>query len=244
LAGTSLPGRIIAEIVERADGIPLFVEELTKAVIETGADDQGISKTVSSAPHPLLIAQQHGMPQWAAYGRAFGALPLVVSGYAVVAVDAVTAAISDCERIQNFAFRPAHLTILASAELAAGRAERALAATANALELAERTREHWFTAETWRVRGQVLLSAGRSEHAIECFERALAVARSQSARLFELRVATSLARLWRDQGKDAEARDLLAPIYGWFTEGFDTADLQEAKALLDELALGRLVPAR
>src|SRR5262249_7696604 len=100
------------------------------------------------------------------------------------------------------------------------------------------------TAETWRVRGQVLLSVGRSEHATECFERALVVARSQSARLFELRVATSLARLWRDQGKQHEARDLLAPIYGWFTEGFDRVDLLEAKALLDALAPGRSVRAR
>jgi class 3 adenylate cyclase/tetratricopeptide (TPR) repeat protein len=189
-------------------------------------------------------AQQQGMPQWAALARAFGALPLVISGCAVAAMDEVTAAISDCERAQSFSFRPAHLTILALAELAAGRAEQALAATAGALELAERTREHWFTAETWRVRGQVLLSAGRLEPATECFERALVVARSQSARLFELRAATSLARLWCNQGKYGEARDLLAPIYGWFTEGFDTADLREAKALLDELALGRLAPSR
>jgi tetratricopeptide (TPR) repeat protein len=189
-------------------------------------------------------AQRHGMPQWAALARAFGAMPLVISGSAVAAADELTAAISDLERMQVLACRPALLTILASAELAAGRAEHALAATASALELAERTREHWFTAETWRVRGHVLLSTGRLEHATECFERALAVARSQSARLFEVRVATSLARLWRHQGKNAEARDLLAPVYGWFTEGFDTVDLKEAKALLDEPALGRLAPAR
>ena len=69
-----------------------------------------------------------------------------------------------------------------------------------------------------------------------CFERALAVARAQQAKSFELRAATSMARLWRDQGKRAEARDLLGPIYGWFTEGFDTQDLKEAKALLQQLA--------
>jgi predicted ATPase len=91
------------------------------------------------------------------------------------------------------------------------------------------------TAETWRVRGHVLVSVGRSEQAEECFGRALVVARSQSARVFELRVTANLARLWRDQGKPTGARDLLAPIYGWFTEGFDTPDLKDAKALLDEL---------
>ena len=74
------------------------------------------------------------------------------------------------------------------------------------------------------------------EDADECFQRALETARSQSARRFEVRTATSLARLWRDQGKVQQARELLAPVYGWFTEGFDTRDLKEAKALLEELA--------
>src|SRR5262249_14890552 len=100
-------------------------------------------------------AQQHGMPQWAVLARAFGVLPLVICGCAVAATDELTAAMSDCERIQSFAFRPTLLTILASAELAAGRPDRALAATADALEIAGQTREHWFTAETWRVRGDV-----------------------------------------------------------------------------------------
>jgi predicted ATPase len=75
-----------------------------------------------------------------------------------------------------------------------------------------------------------------SHEAEACFQRALAVAREQEAKLFEIRAANSLSRLWRDQGKRDEARELLAPVYGWFTEGFDTLDLKEAKALLDELA--------
>jgi DNA-binding winged helix-turn-helix (wHTH) protein/tetratricopeptide (TPR) repeat protein len=174
-------------------------------------------------------AQQHEMPQWAAYGRAFGVVPLVSSGRAGVAVDEITGAISDCERIQNFVFRPAQLTILASAELAVGRADRALTATASALEIAEHTREHWLTAETCRIRGHAFLSMGQSEAAEECFQRAIVIGRSQAARLFELRAATSLADLWRDQGKRSEALALLAPIYDWFTEGFDTPDLQDAR---------------
>src|SRR5262249_60041304 len=75
------------------------------------------------------------------------------------------------------------------------------------------------------------------------FERALAVARQQQAKSWELRAAMSLARLWRDRGKPEQARDLLAPVYGWFTEGFDTLDLKDAKALLDELAIGGVVAA-
>ena len=194
------------------------------------------SALIEYAPRLRTYAQQHEMPQWAAYGRAFGTVPLVRSGRAGVAVDEITGAISDCERIQNFVFRPAQLTILASAELAVGRADRALAATASALEIAEHTREHWLTAETHRIRGHALLSMGSPEPAEECFQRAIAIGSSQAAHLFELRAAASLAGLWRDQGKHSEALTLLAPIYGWFTEGFDTPDLQDAKGLLGQSA--------
>jgi predicted ATPase len=86
-----------------------------------------------------------------------------------------------------------------------------------------------------RVRGELLIGIGDLEAAEQSFHQAIAVARRQSAHFWELRAATSLARLWRDRGKCNEARDLLAPIYGWFTEGFDTPDLEEAKALLQQL---------
>jgi tetratricopeptide (TPR) repeat protein len=181
------------------------------------------------------IGQQHGMPQWAAWGRAFGAVSAVASGFGSLALNEITEAISDCEAIQCHVFRPTHLTIVALAELAVGRVEQAVATTARALEIAERTGEHWLSAETWRLRGDALTALNRMEDAEECFQRALGTARSQSARCFEVRTATSLARLWRDQGKPQQARELLAPVYGWFTEGFDARDLKEAKALLDEL---------
>ena len=86
------------------------------------------------------------------------------------------------------------------------------------------------------IRGDLLTAMGDLPAGQASFEKAIAVARRQSAKLYELRAASSLARLWRDQGKRDEARDLLAPVYDWFTEGFDTLDLKEAKALLDELA--------
>jgi predicted ATPase len=92
------------------------------------------------------------------------------------------------------------------------------------------------TAETYRIRGHALLSMGYPEPAEECFQRAIAISRSQAARLFELRAAASLAGLWRVQGKHSEALTLLAPIYDWFTEGFDTPDLQDAKGLLGQSA--------
>jgi predicted ATPase len=102
---------------------------------------------------------------------------------------------------------------------------------------AERTGARWIEAELHRLRGELLLAlpAPERHEAAACFRQALAGAREQGARLWELRVGTSLARLWRDQGEQHKARDLLAPVYGWFTEGLGTPDLQDAKALLDEL---------
>ena len=107
---------------------------------------------------------------------------------------------------------------------------------AEAAELVETTKERWAEAEIHRMRGTLLLSIHEDAAAEDSYCRALAVARQQRAKSWELRVAMSLARLWRDEGKLQQARELLAPVYGWFTEGFDTRDLKEAKALLDALA--------
>ena len=101
----------------------------------------------------------------------------------------------------------------------------------------ETTNERWFEAEVKRIAGEIALTAPERDAAKAevYFERALAVARKQQAKSWELRAAMSMARLWRDQRKPQQARELLAPVYGWFTEGFDTRDLKEAKALLNEL---------
>ena len=118
-----------------------------------------------------------------------------------------------------------------------GQPEAGLAALSEALALVEKTGERYYEAELHRLKGELLLQHAAPEvsHAEACFQQALDVARRQQAKSWELRAATSLSRLWQQQGKRAEAHALLAPIYGWFTEGFDTADLQEAKALLEAL---------
>jgi predicted ATPase len=119
-----------------------------------------------------------------------------------------------------------------------GEIEAGLRLLAEALAVMDRTGERWWEAEVYRLKGELLLQqAVADEHQAEiCFRQALDMARWQEAKSLELRVATSLSRLWQQQGKRAAAHDILAPIYGWFTEGFDTADLQEAKTLLEELA--------
>ena len=135
---------------------------------------------------------------------------------------------------------PLYLSYLARAYAELGQFDDAWRCIGEAMTAVETTKEKWCEAEVHRTAGEIALMSPEPDaaKAEAYFERALAVARAQQAKSWELRAATSMARLWRDQGKRAEARDLLAPVYGWFTEGFDTLDLKEAKALLDDLAPG------
>ena len=127
------------------------------------------------------------------------------------------------------------LGFTADAHLQVGDFDGALTALDQAAETNAATGECHYQAELHRLRGVVLAETGRKGEAAAWFQRSIDTAQSRQAKSLELRAATSLARLWLDQGKRARAHDLLAPVYGWFTEGFDTPDLIEAKALLDEL---------
>jgi predicted ATPase len=133
-------------------------------------------------------------------------------------------------------FLPYHLARVADAYRRVGQTEEGLAALAEALVIGKRSGEHAWDAEVYRIKGELMLIQGADESEAEaCFHQALEVARRQGAKSYELRTAVSLTRLLKRQGKTEKARTLLSEIYGWFTEGFDTADLQEAKALLKEL---------
>ena len=126
--------------------------------------------------------------------------------------------------------------MVGEAYLAAGRLSEARDAIEGGLALATQTGQALVDAELHRLRGEIVLARrGSAAEAQALFQRALEIARSREARSHELRAATRLARLWRDQGREADARALLEPIHDWFTEGFDTADLKDAKALLEEL---------
>ena len=133
-------------------------------------------------------------------------------------------------------FVPHYMDLLASACQITGQIEEGLTLLDDALQIVERTGERWLAAELNRHEGQLLLRQGHSDAAEQRYRRALSIAQEQEAKLWELRATVSLARLWRDRGRRVEARNLLAPVYGWFTEGFRTRDLKDAKALLDELA--------
>jgi predicted ATPase len=131
--------------------------------------------------------------------------------------------------------RPYFLALLAEAYGTADQTGEALSMLAEALALVHRSGDRYWETELHRLKGEMLLIQAIPDkaQAESCFQQALAIARRQEAKALELRAAMSLSRLWQQQGKCAEAHALLAPIYGWFSEGFDTADLQEAKALLD-----------
>jgi predicted ATPase len=133
--------------------------------------------------------------------------------------------------------RPYFLALLAEASSYVGQIAMGLEALAEALATLPRSRARWWEAELYRLKGELLLrhTVTLPGEAEACFQQALAVARRQQAKSLELRAAMSLSRLWQRQGKRDAARELLAEVYGWFTEGFDTLDLQEARALLDEV---------
>jgi predicted ATPase len=135
-------------------------------------------------------------------------------------------------------YMPGSLSYLAKAYAELDQFDDAWRCIDEAMTAVKTTKEKWYEAEVNRIAGEIALKTPEPDaaKAQAYFERALAVAREQQAKSWELRAAMSMARLWRDQGKRDEARDLLAPVYGWFTEGFDTLDLKEAKVLLDELA--------
>jgi len=141
-------------------------------------------------------------------------------------------------------FHSYYLVLLAEAYGKVGQVEDGLAALAEALTMVDKTVERVYEAELYRLKGELTLQfsiqslESRVEEAAACFLKAIEIARKQQAKSLELRAVMSLSRLWQRQGRRQEAHALLAEIYNWFTEGFDTKDLQEAKALLDELAEG------
>ena len=191
------------------------------------------SAVADYAERVLQICEEQRIAQWRVWGLCERGWALAVSGESENGLAQITQGL---DRYGLGANQHMLLALQADAQLAIGKPKAALAAVAAGLKAVEKTGGAPLEAELWRLKGEALLAgAGTASEAKTAIEKGIAVARRQNAKSWELRAAMSLARLRRDQGRRAEARDLLAPVCGWFTEGFDTRDLKDAKALLDEL---------
>jgi predicted ATPase len=186
----------------------------------------------------VALAEEKGSLFWKANVIEMQGGELALTGKAQDAVQTIISGRTARRATGTTVFMPWYLSCLAIAYSKLGQHDDAWCCIGEAMTAVETTKEKWCEVEIHRTRGEIaLLSPDRdAAKAQACFERALAVARAQQAKSWELRAAMSMARLWRDQGKRDEAQELLAPVYSWFTEGFNTLDLKQAKALLDELA--------
>jgi predicted ATPase len=197
-----------------------------------------VAKAMSSAQQTIHVCSEMGIPHYLAVGHILHGWALAASGEAEQGIAEMLQGLEIYGETGAALRRSYYLTLLAGAYGMAGRAAEALKTIDDAYRAVDEVGELWWHAEVRRTRGQLLLaeSAENSNEAEACFGQAIEIARSQSAKSLELRAATSLAQLWGGEGRRDEARQLLAPVHGWFTEGFETADLKDAKTLLGELA--------
>ncbi|HXD14353.1 MAG TPA: adenylate/guanylate cyclase domain-containing protein [Xanthobacteraceae bacterium] len=199
----------------------------------------GRYQAASAAINELIaLADEKASVQWKGAGMFVRSWLVALTGTAADAVPAITAGLTAYRSTGATAWIPSYLSYLAKAYAELGQFDEAWRYSNEATTAIETTKETWWEADIRRRAGEIALMSPQpnAAKALAYFEQALAVARAQQAKSWELRAAMSIARLYRDQGKRQQARDLLAPVYGWFSEGFDTLDLKEAKGLLAELS--------
>jgi predicted ATPase len=186
----------------------------------------------------VSLVEEKGAQFWKALGLSVRGCLLVLGGRPVDAIQMITSSITALRSTGSTLYWPLRLPYLATAYAEVGQFDDAWRCIDEAITAVETTNERWGEAEAHRTGGEIALLSPDPDaaKAQTYFERALQIARQQHAKSWELRAAISMARLRRDQGKRDEAREILAPVYGWFTEGFNTRDLKEAKTLLDALA--------
>jgi TOMM system kinase/cyclase fusion protein len=200
-----------------------------------------VQATRACAEAEMGLAREHGFVFLLAEATFFRGWALAVQGQEEEGIAQMRQGLAAWRATGAKIGRTSYLALLAEAHEKVGQAEEGLSALAEALALVDHSGERWWEAELYRLKGELLLqlSSDNQAEAEACCHQSLDIARQQQAKSWELRAATSLARLWQQQGKRQEAHDLLASVYHWFTEGFDTADLRDAKALLDALSEGR-----
>ena len=186
----------------------------------------------------MTLSTEHGFSYWLTYGTMLRGGAESAHGQITAGIVRINEGLAAWQATGTGFFRSLFLALLAEAYGNDEQVEAGLSTVAEALAFVERTEERFVEAELHRLKGELLLQQPQAQQgeAETCFHRAIEVARHQQAKSWELRAAMSLAKLWQSQGKTAEACDLLAPVYNWFAEGFDTADLKDAKALLTELS--------
>jgi predicted ATPase len=198
----------------------------------------------------IVLSREQGFPVWLALGTAMQGWALAEQGQGEEGIAKLRQGITAYGATGAEMGQPQRLALLAEAHGKAGQAEEGLIVLAEALDMVHRTGERVAEARLYRLKGQLVLQSRSPQSTVSdprplapdpqaeaeaCFHKAIEIARKQQAKSLELRATTSLARLWQQQGKQHEARNMLSEIYNWFTEGFDTADLQEARALLEAL---------
>jgi predicted ATPase len=231
----ALQQSLAALALARQDASPYGLALATFMAAELHISRREPQRVREMAEDCLAIGKEHGFPQWQANGYICRGWALVEAGQGPAGMAQLREGIAGMHAFGADLSRSRYLALLGEACGASGQLAEGLRLLAEALAFAERYGERFFEAEIYRLRGELLLkSEAPQAEAEECFHQAIKVAQRQQAKSPELRAVMSLARLWRRQGKIAEARRTLAEIYGWFTEGFDTADLREAKALLEE----------
>jgi predicted ATPase len=193
--------------------------------------------TQAHADTVMALAATHGLEHRVAHARLLRGWALAMQGHVATGMVYLQQGLAAVQEIGLNLYRPYWLALLAEAYGQAGQPEAGLEPLAEALALVAETEERRWEAKLYRLQGTLLLQlpSPAIPQVEACFQQALTVARGQQAKALELRAALHLSRLWQQQGKRTEAHQLLTDIYGWFTEGFDTADLQDAKAFLEEL---------
>jgi predicted ATPase len=202
-------------------------------LLSLGGDNAALDER---ARQLIAVATEQGFPLYRALGTIYRGWGKATTGDVAEGISLLRSGSSAYSATGAETRISYHIALLAKACETAGQVEEALSLLDDALQIAERIGERWFAAELYRHKGQFMLRHGDSEAAEELYRQALTIAKEQEAKLWELRAAVTLAKLGRDQGRRSDAHDLLAPVYRWFTEGFDTQDLKGAKALLDELS--------
>jgi class 3 adenylate cyclase/predicted ATPase len=227
-----------AVAVARSQGYPQSVDQALQAVAHTHLLRREPEAALNYIDLALAMSREHGFSMRIATARLMRGWMLLSRTDDRSALTELSEGLAEFRATGARAWQTNFLALLAIGCLRDGKYAEGLSTIAEAQSLARVQDEYWWEPELHRLEGDLLLaSAGLAQDRVEqCYKNALGSARRREAKSWELRAAMSMARLWRDQGKRDEARELLAPVYGWFTEGFDTLDLQQAKALLDELA--------